>query len=114
MITEQARAFRDLVEAARAWVKARVHLRRVVDSKRATEAHRKRAERDIVQAAARLEKAVIRFEQVVGALPKRGIDWGKVAGIVASVAGGVERAVSRPQTPIIDAQVIDTEGRTVR
>lgn len=114
MISEQARAFGDLVEAARAWVKARKHLRRVLDSKRATEGHRKKAERDIVAAAAKLERSVVRFEQVVGALPKRGIDWGRVAGIVASVAGGVERAVSRPQTPIIDAQVIDTEGRTVR
>jgi hypothetical protein len=108
-------AVSNVLVCSRRWVQARMLLRRMLDSKSATEGQKRKARLAVVAAGTALEKAVIALELVRPGGPspvKTPIDWGKVAGAVAQFAGGVEKAVSSSRR-VIDVEVIDTDGKTV-
>lgn len=117
-MSDAAASFRKLHAAVKRWAAARAALRRVVDSKRASPADVKNAQRAAMRAADALEKCFREFEKSVyssalSGAPRKKIDWGRVAGVVANFAGGIEKAVSK-DTSFARAEVIDTDGHTVR
>ena len=112
---DQVELLSEMIGAARTWARTRINLRRVHDSKSATDADRKRAHREHVAASNALEKAVIALSKAIppsSLRARKALDWGKIAGVVAQIAGGIERAVQVYPNPI-EAEVIDVEGRTV-
>lgn len=110
---DQVELLSTLIVAARNWARARIALRRVLDSKSASDADRKKAQKAVVTTANALERAIVDLSKAVPPSqlkrPSKALDWGKIAGVVAQVAGGIEKAVQgRP-----NFEVIDVEGRTV-
>lgn len=114
---DQAEAFGKLIAAARHWVKLRLQLKRLLDSKSAKPEDVKKAQQLGAAASAQLERAVLDFDRIVQMPPKRPkkpIDWVKVFGAISNVAGGIEKAAQSRQADVIEAQVIDTDGHRVR
>lgn len=106
----------DVVNRGFDWVKARAAFRKVSDSKRATEADRKRAMKAALDAAAQLEKSLLKLMQT-GAMPVKRksvpIDWGKVAGVISKGAGALENALNAgSKKPFVE--VIDTDGHEMK
>ena len=98
------------------WVKARDRFRRVSDSRRATEADKKKAMGAALEAADQLEKAFVRlFSATNGQVARKkaansSIDWGKFAGVISKGAAAFEDVLKK-KGPWVD--VIDTEGQEV-
>lgn len=93
----QTKAFGALISAARSWAKTRARLRRLADSRKATEGDIKKAHAANQRSAKKLELAVKRFDDATrGMIPRsrtKKVNWAEVAGAVAKIAGGVEQAV---------------------
>lgn len=105
-----------LITAARLWERSHAQLARVRDSKKATAADVKSAERAVVKTSKELRKAVREFDRIIP-LPvkqRKAIDWGGLLGAVSVIARGVENAVGAPTVQVVDAEIIDTDGQTVR
>jgi hypothetical protein len=114
---DQAEVFGKLIAAGRHWVQARMTHRRLLDSKSAKPEDVKKSERLVIAAAAQLERAVMNFDRVVQ-MPRRAkkapLDLAKLAGAVASIAGGIEKAAQSRRGGVIDAEIIDVDGQSVR
>lgn len=99
---------REVVTAARTWMKTREKWRRAHDSKTAKPAEVETAKAAFSKASDALEKAVVSFEKALKKRPRNGkpIAWGKLFEAVAVGAKALERAVGTPPG-IIEAEVID-------
>lgn len=111
----------EVLKAARRWVASRVVLRRVMDSKSATQPQLNKARADNQKAADELEGLVLRLERFLHnsgtKFPmKRGsqsqFPWRDLFGAVAAVARGAESVLEGTKTPpgIIEAKVIDVKS----
>jgi hypothetical protein len=114
---DQTEALGNLIAEVRHWAECRARVRHVTDSKKARPEDLKQAQRLLALSSARLERAVRDFNRVVQTPARRQrkpIDWVKTLGVIANVAGGLEKAVQAGRNTPIDAEVIDVEGHTVR
>lgn len=110
----------EILKAARRWVASRVVLRRVMDSKSATQRQVEEAQRDHHKLANELEALVIRLERFLHnsgkKFPtKRGPDkqfpWRELFGVMSAGARAIETALEgSAKRPIID--IIDAESTT--
>ncbi len=114
---------KNLVHAARLWLRARVVYRQLLDKRSAKPADVEKAKEALLQRTNELEVAVMSFEKLYASMQKRGakkdlqVPWSSIFKVVATGAGVVAQALDDkpgavPPKPAIPIDVIDVEGVT--
>lgn len=105
---------KDVVEAARAWLRVMNHFRRLVEEKADPQTVEK-ARVQLVAAAKKLELAVLAFEKAYGELtkrkqgePKKPFPWGSVLRGALKGAGALNDALNRVEKPVavVEGEVV--------
>lgn len=107
---------KDVVEAARSWLRAMNHFRRLVAEKTDPQVVEK-ARVQLVGASKKLEVAVLAFEKAYGELtkrkqggPKQSFPWGKLLRGALKGAGAINDAMNKVESPTVVSAV---EGEVV-